>query len=69
MSIFDSSQLRDEFDCGRDVHLTDENCPHDVATLLKEFFRDLPEPLLTRELYEPLLATQSEFTESCTSPS
>jgi hypothetical protein len=32
-----------------------------VATILKEFFRDLPEPLLPREVYHPLLAVQSKF--------
>ncbi|KAA0203338.1 hypothetical protein HAZT_HAZT008456 [Hyalella azteca] len=51
-------QLREEFDQGGEVVLTEEHCPHDVATLLKEFFRDLPEPLLTRDLYEPFLCTQ-----------
>ncbi|XP_071545387.1 uncharacterized protein RhoGAP102A isoform X2 [Panulirus ornatus] len=51
-------QLREEFDSGREVWLSEDHCPHDVATLLKEFFRDLPEPLLTRELYEPFIKTQ-----------
>nr|XP_045599838.1 uncharacterized protein LOC123759068 isoform X3 [Procambarus clarkii] len=51
-------QLREEFDSGREVWLSADHCPHDVATLLKEFFRDLPEPLLTRELYEPFIKTQ-----------
>ncbi len=32
-----------------------------MATILKEFFRDLPEPLLPREVYHPLLAVQSEY--------
>ncbi|KAL6050455.1 hypothetical protein QOT17_019833, partial [Balamuthia mandrillaris] len=31
-------------------------CPHDVAGLLKVFLRELPEPLLTFELYEPIMA-------------
>ncbi|KAH9492629.1 Rho GTPase-activating protein 6, partial [Bulinus truncatus] len=48
-------QLREEFDGGKEVTLTDEYHPHDVAALLKEFFRDLPEPLLSRELYLPFL--------------
>lgn len=33
---------------------------HDVATLLKEFFRDLPEPLIPKELLPGLLAIQSK---------
>ena len=35
---------------------------HDVASILKEFFKDLPEPLLPREVYHPLLAIQSKIT-------
>ena len=53
-------QLREDFDSGADVILTDEVSVHDVATILKEFFRDLPEPLLPREVYHPLLAIQSK---------
>ncbi|KAG0712364.1 Rho GTPase-activating protein 6 [Chionoecetes opilio] len=56
-----TKQLREEFDKGREVWLSEDQCPHDVATLLKEFFRDLPEPLLTRELYEAFIKTQSEY--------
>ena len=40
---------------------TGYNSVHDVATILKEFFRDLPEPLLPREVYHPLLAVQSKY--------
>ena len=53
-------QLREDFDSGVDVILTDEVSVHDVATILKEFFRELPEPLLPREVYQPLLAIQSK---------
>lgn len=52
-------QLREEFDSGREVHLDQERPqPHDVAQLLKEYLRDLPQPLLTRDLYLPFLYTQ-----------
>ena len=34
---------------------------HDVATLLKEFFRDLPEPLLPKEVQSALLAIHSKL--------
>ncbi|XP_066542442.1 rho GTPase-activating protein 6-like isoform X2 [Hoplias malabaricus] len=44
-------QLREEFDRGVEVTLGAEHSVHDVAGLLKEFLRDLPDPLLTRELY------------------
>ncbi|KAL2079661.1 hypothetical protein ACEWY4_025405 [Coilia grayii] len=44
-------QLRDDFDSGVDVALDEEHSVHDVAALLKEFLRDMPDPLLPRELY------------------
>ncbi|XP_052004444.1 rho GTPase-activating protein 6-like isoform X3 [Xyrauchen texanus] len=44
-------QLRKEFDRGSDVVLDRQHSVHDVAALLKEFLRDMPHPLLTRELY------------------
>ncbi|XP_051999084.1 rho GTPase-activating protein 6-like [Xyrauchen texanus] len=44
-------QLRKEFDRGSDVVLDHQHSVHDVAALLKEFLRDMPDPLLTRELY------------------
>lgn len=46
----DFFQLREEFDRGIDVVLDEEHSIHDVAALLKEFLRDMPDPLLTREL-------------------
>ncbi|CAM1314997.1 ARHGAP6 (predicted) [Pycnogonum litorale] len=51
-------QLRDDFDGGKDVQLTEDHHPHDVAQLLKEYFRDLKEPLLSKELYSAFIATQ-----------
>ncbi|XP_077399860.1 rho GTPase-activating protein 36 isoform X2 [Vanacampus margaritifer] len=48
-------QLREDFDAGVDVQLDDEHSVHDVAALLKEFLRDMPDPLLTRELYPAFL--------------
>ncbi|XP_044288170.1 rho GTPase-activating protein 6 isoform X2 [Varanus komodoensis] len=50
-------QLREEFDRGVDVILDEEHSIHDVAALLKEFLRDMPDPLLTRELYTPFINT------------
>ena len=35
---------------------------HDVATLLKEFFRDLPEPIFPKDLQTALLAVHSKAT-------
>ncbi|XP_056640965.1 uncharacterized protein LOC130447933 [Diorhabda sublineata] len=51
-------QLREDFDCGKETMLENEQCPHDVATLLKEYLRDLPDPLLCRDLYQAFVQTQ-----------
>ncbi|XP_061921858.1 rho GTPase-activating protein 36 isoform X1 [Entelurus aequoreus] len=48
-------QLREDFDVGVDVQLEEEQSVHDVAALLKEFLRDMPDPLLSRELYPAFL--------------
>ncbi|MGH0166867.1 UNVERIFIED_CONTAM: hypothetical protein FKN15_051863, partial [Acipenser sinensis] len=50
-------QLRAEFDSGVDVLLDEEQSVHDIAALLKEFLRDIPDPLLTRELYTAFINT------------
>lgn len=52
-------QMRDQFDSGEKTKFTVEDNPHDVAALFKEYFRDLPEPLLTRDLYSAFLETQT----------
>lgn len=57
----DLFQLREEFDRGVDVVLDEEHSIHDVAALLKEFLRDMPDPLLTRELYTPFINTLCEL--------
>uniref|UniRef100_A0A673JW65 Rho GTPase-activating protein 6-like n=1 Tax=Sinocyclocheilus rhinocerous TaxID=307959 RepID=A0A673JW65_9TELE len=48
-------QLREAFDQGADVVLDQRHSVHDVAALLKEFLRDMPDPLLTRELYSAFI--------------
>ncbi|CAN9497703.1 unnamed protein product [Ophioblennius macclurei] len=50
-------QLREEFDQGWEVQIDEEHSVHDVAALLKEFLRDMPDPLLTRELYTAFINT------------
>ncbi|XP_053296498.1 rho GTPase-activating protein 6 isoform X1 [Pleuronectes platessa] len=50
-------QLREELDQGWEVSLDEEHSVHDVAALLKEFLRDMPDPLLTRELYTAFINT------------
>ncbi|XP_012282265.1 uncharacterized protein LOC105700706 isoform X2 [Orussus abietinus] len=51
-------QLREDFDCGRQTKIGPDQCPHDVAALMKEYFRDLPDPLLCRDLYQAFVHTQ-----------
>ena len=58
-------QLRDEFESAQNIELTDEYSPHDVGGLLKEFLRDLPDPLLCRDLYSAFVATASTYTYEC----
>lgn len=58
-----SSNLIDKYvqrlDKGEDVDLSQELDPHAVAGLLKLYFRDLPEPLMTFELYPWFIASMS----------
>ncbi|KAH8418155.1 hypothetical protein KR009_006694, partial [Drosophila setifemur] len=51
-------QLREEFNRDSQLSIPDDTCSHDVATLLKEFLRDLPEPLLCRRFYSGFIETQ-----------
>ncbi|XP_037335826.2 rho GTPase-activating protein 36 isoform X2 [Pungitius pungitius] len=52
-------QLLEDFDRGVDVQLDEEHSVHDVAALLKEFLRDIPDPLLPLELYPAFLHANS----------
>ncbi|KFQ72134.1 Rho GTPase-activating protein 6, partial [Phaethon lepturus] len=49
----------EEFDQGLDVFLDEHQSVHDVAALLKEFLRDMPDSLIPRELYAAFLRTAS----------
>lgn len=60
-SMFYVCQLREDFDSGKEMLMERELCPHDVATLLKEYFRDLPDSLLCKDLYSAFIQTQSKF--------
>ncbi|XP_068819046.1 rho GTPase-activating protein 36 isoform X2 [Capricornis sumatraensis] len=50
-------KLREEFDQGLDVVLDESQNVHDVAALLKEFFRDMKDSLLPDDLYMSFLQT------------
>lgn len=48
--------LREEFDCGeRPQFILPDVDIHTVASLLKQFLRDLPEPIIPQEFYEPVM--------------
>ncbi|KAL5238085.1 hypothetical protein ACI65C_005495 [Semiaphis heraclei] len=54
-------QLREDFDHGKTLEETlskNEDHVHDVATLLKEYFRALPDALLCNDLYQCFIQTQ-----------
>lgn len=51
---------------GVDVQLEEEHSVHDVAALLKEFLRDMPDPLLPRELYPAFLHANCEHVHAYT---
>ena len=55
-------QMREDFDHGLSNVITENSNPLDVAALLKDFVRNLPEPLLTRELYNVFINVASEST-------
>lgn len=60
-------QLREDFDHGKTLEETlsqSEDHVHDVATLLKEYFRALPDALLCNDLYQCFIQTQSMYTSS-----
>ncbi|KFO77198.1 Rho GTPase-activating protein 6, partial [Cuculus canorus] len=57
--IFSIFKLREEFDQGLDVFLDEHQSVHDVAALLKEFLRDMPDSLIPGELYGAFLSTAS----------
>ncbi|RDD46797.1 Rho GTPase-activating protein 6 [Trichoplax sp. H2] len=52
-------QICADLDNGQPIQFDEnEHTPHDVISIFKDFFRYLPEPLLTRELYSSFLATK-----------
>ncbi|KAI3651605.1 hypothetical protein MP228_002908 [Amoeboaphelidium protococcarum] len=46
--------LKDDVDAGRELNLStvDDLKPHDVTGMLKQFLREMPDPLLTYKLYD-----------------
>ncbi|CAI8000737.1 Rho GTPase-activating protein 1 [Geodia barretti] len=54
---------KEQFNKGHEVDLESHGDPHLAAVLIKLFLRELPEPLLTFNLYDPILALKSRPTE------
>ncbi|KAJ3041191.1 hypothetical protein HDV00_009729 [Rhizophlyctis rosea] len=48
------AQMKSLVDSGEDIEFDDKS-PHEVANLLKAFFREMPEPLLTGRLFKVFL--------------
>ena len=47
---------------GAELHLDDGTfSPHDIATVLKQFLSELPEPLLTRKHYDAYCQIVGKF--------
>lgn len=68
LSLSHSTQLKEAFDRGDEPDYS-EVAPSDVATVLKYFFRAMPEPLLTMQLYTswvevPALPTDEDKLEA-----
>ena len=38
---------------------------HDVTGTMKQFFRNLPDPLLTHQLYDQFIEAAREWSEEC----
>eukprot|EP00029_Vermamoeba_vermiformis_P008412 TRINITY_DN3934_c0_g1_i1.p1 TRINITY_DN3934_c0_g1~~TRINITY_DN3934_c0_g1_i1.p1 ORF type:complete len:1080 (-),score=157.73 TRINITY_DN3934_c0_g1_i1:82-3132(-) len=52
----DIEKWRDLFDQGEEVDLSSCRDPHTVASLLKQYLRELPEPILTFDMYDSYIA-------------
>jgi len=62
-SVNQINHLKNLYDSGDVVHLTHDNPnygPHEIACLLKLFFRSLPEPLFTFKRYRVYLEVQAD---------
>ena len=54
-------EIREQFNRGESVVLDSSYNPLDVACLLKDYLRSLPEPLLTRKLYNAFIYCSSKY--------
>ncbi|XP_026059381.1 protein FAM13A-like isoform X8 [Carassius auratus] len=62
-SVRTVENLRKRFDGGEEVDLHQDSDPCAVASLLKQFFRDLPEGLIHPSIHSPLIQLYQESSE------
>ncbi len=58
-------QLKEQVNVNRNLTFDASTNAHDIAGLIKEFLRELPEPLLTRDLCAPFLNVPSSLCLFC----
>ncbi|CAF1262348.1 unnamed protein product [Rotaria sp. Silwood1] len=54
-------ELKDQVNLNRNLTFDSSTNAHDIAGLIKEFLRELPEPLLTRDLCGPFLNVRTKL--------
>ena len=54
-----TKQLREELDNGVDISFSSTENPHNVTSILKQWFRALPEPVFLYQNYETILSASS----------
>jgi len=62
-SVDDVNRLKASFNSGSPIDFTGVSNPHTISNLLKLFFRELPDPLLTYSRYEKFLSVAKESNE------
>ena len=62
-NVAEVKAIQAKVNAGEDVQFEEQTDVHLVAVLLKAFFRELPEPLLTFELFEDVMKFQEVPTE------
>ena len=63
-NVSDVKAIQAKVNSGEEPHFDDGTDVHLVAVLLKAFFRELPEPLLTFDLFEDVMSFQQLPTEA-----
>ncbi|KAJ3439671.1 rho/rac/cdc gtpase-activating protein [Anaeramoeba flamelloides] len=57
----DIDRYKQEFDSGKDITFENEMNVHNVSGILKQWFRELPESMLTKELYPQFIQIQANY--------